>query len=707
MPWGTHFCHFYRDRSDLLEIVVPYFRTGVDDNEFCLWLTWEPADAVVARQELRRAFVDADRQLDAGGIEIVPCNEWYLSDGEFDPERVIAGWGERLGRALTRGYAGMRVHANEGWLTRKTWDAFAKYEQTLNDSLAGQRMIVLCTYPLEESSGTEIFDVARTHQFTIARRGGGWEVMETVDLIAAKAEIQRLNRELEERVQTRTRELAAANEALREGEELYRILTENSNDIVTLHEVDGRRVYLSPSYVRLLGEVPATRFGGIHPEDLPAVEGMWDRVVGGEKVLVTFRHAHLDGSWRWLENWGTLVRYQGRPHVLTVARDITERKRLEDEVHQAQKMEAVGRLAGGVAHDFNNLLTAIIGYSQLVLYDLPADSTAAADVGEIRLAAERARGVTRQLLAFSRRQVLQPKVVDVCEVVRGIERMLRLLLREDIHFEVRTCGRPLRVHVDPIQIDQLLMNMVVNARDATGPGGRIVVEAGFPDAAALHGTVPEYVKPADYARIVVSDTGSGMTAETAARVFEPFFTTKPSAIGTGLGLSTVYGIVKQSGGYVWVQSQPGKGATFTVLLPITAAKEERAPEAVVPPRQRLQGISVVVVEDEDVVRHFVVDTLRRSGVDVLDFATPGEAMAVLDDPSRGVDVLITDVILPGMSGPELVERIRPRRPDLPVVYMSGYTAEEAAFTDLLRRTPVLEKPFGAEDLLDRVSAAGA
>jgi PAS domain S-box-containing protein len=703
LPWGTHFCHFYQDRADLLDIIVPYFRAGLEGDEFCLWVTCD--DVEKAREELGQALPGLDLHLNTGDLEIVSCSQWYLRDGRFNADGAIEGWREKLEAALARGHTGMRVHANESWLSRKTWEAFTAYEQRLDAGIRERRMIVLCTYPLEGSTGSEIFDVARTHQFAIARRQGVWEMMETVELVAAKAEIQRLNAALEQRVETRTRQLAEANAALRDSEELYRVLAENTTDLIILYEVDGRAVYVSPAALRVLGEAPEDAFAGVHPDDLAAVQEAWQRILAGERTFVTYRRAAADGSWRWLESSSSLVQYRGRPHVLAACRDVTERMRLEEQLRQAQKMEAVGRLAGGVAHDFNNLLTAILGYSELALDELDADSPLAGDIGEIRLAANRARGVTRQLLAFSRRQVLQPRVVDVGGVVRGMERMLRLLLREDVRFEVGTGEHPLLVNADPVQIEQVLMNLIVNARDATEPGGSITIETGLFDAAKHADRLPAYVRPGQYGRIVVADTGVGMTEEVAAQVFEPFFTTKPTGFGTGLGLSTVFGIVKQSGGYVWVESEPGHGATVTVLLPVTKDPEQAPTEVCVLTRHHLEGVAVVVVEDDKAVRHFAVDVLRRRGVDVLDFATPDEALAVLGDPHRPVDVLITDVILPGMSGPQMVERIRPGRPDLGVIYMSGYTAEEAALTQLLRHAAVLEKPFGPGDLLDRVAAA--
>jgi PAS domain S-box-containing protein len=692
---------FYASRADLLDISVPYLRAGLEQRELCLWITCEPDDVELARDELRTPFPDAARYLRAGDLEIVSCRDWYLADGGFDPARVIAAWRSKVEEALARGYEGVRAIANEAWLTRQVWAAFAEYEGTVDEALAGLPIVVLCTYPLAGSTGEEIFDVARTHQFMVARRDGAWEVMETVESVATRAEVERLNAELATTVEARTRELEGASAALRESEELFRFIMANTQDVVTLYDARGRRVYISPSYQRVLGYLPDAPMAGTHPDDLPALREAFVRVWAGERTLVSGRHRHADGRWHWLESDLSLVHYRGQPHVLAATRDVTERRRLEEEFRQAQKMEAVGRLAGGVAHDFNNLLTAILGYAELVLDDLPADSPALADIAEIRMAAERAQGLTRQLLAFSRREAAQARVVDLAALVRGMERMLRLLVREDVGFELHTDG-PVPVSVDPVQLEQILMNLVVNARDATPAGGRIVVELGRDGDARRHG-VPD--RPAGYARLVVSDTGAGMPPEVASRAFEPFFTTKSSGAGTGLGLSTVFGMVRQSGGTVWVDTAPGEGSAFTVLLPMTAEAEEEGPPEVAARPRRLAGLRVLVVEDDDGVRHLVAETLRRSEVEVLGFSTPAEALSALGDPRRPVDLLLTDLVLPGMSGPELVERIGRIRPGLPVVYMSGYTPEEEPFAHALRDARILVKPFGTDELLESICAA--
>jgi signal transduction histidine kinase len=420
-------------------------------------------------------------------------------------------------------------------------------------------------------------------------------------------------------------------------------------------------------------------------------------------IRITFRYRHANGTWIWLEVWGTTVEYKGERHMLNVARDVTERRRLEEVNRHAQKMEAIGRLAGGVVHDFNNLLTIIAVYSDVLRAQVADNAVAAADLAEIRHAAERARGVTRQLLALSRRGVPRTRVVDVNAVLRTNERMLSLLVRKEVKFEVSAGTQVLPVRADPFQIEQVLLNLVMNARDATTRGGTIAVETGHLRLTAARADVAATVPKGTYARLTVRDTGTGMTPEVATRAFEPFFTTKPSESGTGLGLFTVAESVKQMGGYVWAQSTPGHGSAFTVLLPLTdERKGEAAAQARVLDRRALQGLKVALVEDEDPLRRFVADALRRHGVEVLEFASASEAMPVLTTSDVCVDVLLTDVILPGMSGPELAQRATAVHPDLKTLYMSGYTPEEFGFAELLARAPVLKKPFHADELFEHV-----
>jgi signal transduction histidine kinase/ActR/RegA family two-component response regulator len=400
----------------------------------------------------------------------------------------------------------------------------------------------------------------------------------------------------------------------------------------------------------------------------------------------------------------TLVRDAGqRPEfVLSMVQDVTQHKLLEDQLRQAQKMEAIGRLAGGVAHDFNNLLTAISGYANLVLDRLrERDSHLREDVREIDKAAQRAHSLTRQLLAFSRKQLLQPQVLNFNDVVGDMDTMLRRLIGEDIEI-VTVYGSGLaRVQADPGQLQQVIINLVVNARDEMPGGGTLSIETAnaaiSPAEASRHDSD---VQAGSFVTLTIRDTGRGMDEETKARLFEPFFTKKGVGKGTGLGLATVYGIVKQSGGFIDVESAPGEGAAFTIHLPAVLAQaetrvdEERSPEPTPGGAE-----AILLVEDEDMVRRFVATVLRDAGYHVLVASDGLEALRIAE--ADRVDLLLTDVVMPRISGPELAEKL-----GLPVLYMSGYTGDLIEQHEMLKPgMAYIQKPFTAGDLKRKVRTA--
>ena len=387
-----------------------------------------------------------------------------------------------------------------------------------------------------------------------------------------------------------------------------------------------------------------------------------------------------------------------------IVRDISRRKSIEAQLIQAQKMDAIGRLAGGVAHDFNNLLTAIGGYAELVAAALPHDDPRQEHVAGIRKATENATSLTRQLLAFSRSQELRPSIVDVNQVVTAVAPMLRRLLGERVDLVVRTTDEPCRTKVDRSQFEAVLVNLAVNARDAMPSGGTLTIEAENVVLDEAYQIRRSVVEPGDYVALVVTDTGVGMDDETLSHVFEPFFTTKPQTSGTGLGLATVYGTVKQSGGYVWAYSEPGRGTTFKVYLPRTrepAAGGETEPRPA-PSRPTAAGHqTILVAEDEAVVREMVVAALERQGYRVVAASTGEEAVRLIDRLGEEIDLLLSDVIMPGMSGPELYERARRTRPDLRAIFMSGYTALSMG-RPIPDGVTLLEKPFSGSRLSEVV-----
>jgi two-component system cell cycle sensor histidine kinase/response regulator CckA len=388
--------------------------------------------------------------------------------------------------------------------------------------------------------------------------------------------------------------------------------------------------------------------------------------------------------------------------VVVLSIDVTEIRKTEAQLRHAQKMEAVGRLAGSVAHDFNNLLSVILGYSSMLLSDLKPVDPIRGDIDMIRVAGEKAAALTKQLLAFSRQQVLAPRVLDLNEVVQGSEQMLRRLLGEDIELVMRYDSSLSRVRVDPGQIDQVVMNLSLNARDAMPTGGKLTIET---EDVVLDDSYAQNhfdVAPGPYVMLAVSDTGIGMDKETESRIFEPFFTTKAPGKGTGLGLSTVFGIVRQSNGHIWVYSEPGNGSTFKIYLPRAAGQEIDLDDFVEP--MTLDGTeTILLVEDQDEVRRVAQEILMRHGYHVIAAQNAGEALLGCERHPRTIHLLLTDVIMPQMSGRELAERLAPVRPDMKVLYMSGYTDNAIVYHGILDSgLPYVQKPLVPETLARRV-----
>jgi PAS domain S-box-containing protein len=405
-----------------------------------------------------------------------------------------------------------------------------------------------------------------------------------------------------------------------------------------------------PPDLKLSSDNPETAFGDQGPP--------------GDVRVESVRHKRKDGSVIDVEITSRGVAFAGRKARLAVTKDMTEHKRLEEQFRQSQKMEAVGRLAGGVAHDFNNLLSVILTFSGTLAEDLKPGNPMLAELQEIQKAGNRAAGLTRQLLAFSRRQALEPRTLGLSDVVSGLDKMLRRLIGEDVELVTSSARGLGSIKADPGQIEQVLMNLVINARDAMPRGGRLSIETSNVELDEEYARDHLGVKPGPHVMLAVSDTGVGMDKETLARIFEPFFTTKEVGKGTGLGLATVFGIVEQSNGSIWVYSEPGKGTSFKIYFPRVERPAEPAREIAPSPASLRGSETILLVEDEEQVRNMVRGILRKNGYEVLDVQNGGEALLCCERHAGKIDLLLTDVVMPMMSGPALAQRLSCVRPDL-------------------------------------------
>jgi PAS domain S-box-containing protein len=507
---------------------------------------------------------------------------------------------------------------------------------------------------------------------------------------------------------------ARQREALRRHERLLRQIIDANPSLIFVKDWDGRFILVnqatadiySTTVESLIGKTDADFNSNAEEvahflhDDRQVISSGRPKFIGEERVTNP-----ATKETRWFQTIKVPLRMPGQEAttMLGVATEITERKRLEEQLMQSQKMEAIGQLAGGVAHDFNNILTAIVGYTDLLTAEFDGNARQLEDLEEIRKAARRAAALTRQLLAFSRKQVLEPRIIDVNDVVLNLDKMLRSLISENIELKTELATDLAAARADPNQLEQVIMNLAINARDAMPEGGTLTIETGNATLDQAYASQHVSVIPGDYVMLAVSDTGCGMDQDTQARIFEPFFTTKPPGRGTGLGLSTVYGIVKQSGGNIWLYSEVGKGTTFKVYLPAIEAAPEQAGKPAVAETGRSGGGTVLVVEDDDQLRRLAHRALAAQGYVVLEADRGATALDLARRHKGAIDLLLTDVVMPDTNGRKLADALRAMRPGLRVLFMSGYPDGAISKHGILEHgVAYLAKPFTTEAITRKV-----
>jgi PAS domain S-box-containing protein len=525
------------------------------------------------------------------------------------------------------------------------------------------------------------------------------------------AEARRHSEELEREVVERKR----VEVALRQSEARFRQLAERIPEVFWVLDPAGSRMdYISPAYETVWGrtraslyENPLSWMDAVIPEDRPSAAAHFELPMHGQETDHEYRIRRPDGTVRTIWNRAFPMRGAGETleRIIGIAVDLTERKHLDQQLRQSQRMEAVGRLAGGVAHDFNNLLGVIIGYGEGSLRALPADHGVRPKIEQILRAGERAAGLTRQLLTFSRKHVVDSRVLDLNSVVGDIEKMLRTLIGEDIELRVVRGADLGRIRADPGELEQVIMNLAVNARDAMPKGGRLTIETANAELGRDYERERSGPRPGRYVLMSVTDTGLGIAPEIQAQIFEPFFTTKEIGKGTGLGLSTVYGIVQQSEGHIAVHSEPGQGACFKVYFPrIDQAADVAAPPALEPAPHGQE--TILLVEDEQTLRAMTAELLEERGYTVLAAPNGAEALRVSRTHAGEIHLVITDVIMPGMGGRDLATQIAQERPGTRVLYISGYTDDAIVHHGVLSADlSFLQKPFTSERLARKVREA--
>lgn len=710
---GDSASFIYGGEAEHAAVVSSFVRAGLEARQRVAYVYDQRTPQSVA-DLLGQHDVDVARAQSSGQLVFVPAKQLYTRGAEYGLEVALDKLHGMTALALADGWSALRLTTEMGWVLRENRgpDRLREYAGRLGAFFRGSAALGLCQFGLGQFSAEALLDVLLAHPVAVlgsevvhnfyyspeVEAGGRWR---------SEATLERWISNLKERKR------AAQN--LGDVLQLQRELMQNIGSGIVVMSRDGRIVQCNPFLERLLGladdELNGRNLAEFFPNLGPdSFAQALERALAGEVVLSPDLAVELDGQERrWLI--ASLAPYRNDDGqvigAIAVMSDITSRKQMEDafraseeQVRQTQKLEAVGRLAGGVAHDMNNALNAIIAFADLAAQEADAnEGLLRADIGEIRTAASRAAGITRRLLAFSRRQAFQSQRVDLNPIVAGVETMLQRLLGDKITLVMALAAEAMQVDTDPAQLEQVIINLALNALDAMPDGGVLRIDTrGESVAQALQGAV-EVIEPGTYAVLRVSDSGCGMSAETLAHAFEPFFTTKDMCRRSGLGLPVVYGIVKQSGGRIRIRSEIGQGTAVEIFL---ARVPSEAPTAT-RPGSTAGSETVLVVEDEELVRKVVARVLRRAGYRVHLAGETGQALAIFQELDGAVDLLLTDVVMPALGGKELAARVATRYPAVKILYMTGYTDDDQLRRGILDQGHALiMKPFSPDDLLRRI-----
>jgi len=678
IPWGTHFCLFYQTKKDLLDILMPYFKAGLENNEFCMWVTSEPLRKEEAKEAMRGAVPHFDQYLEKGQIEVVPHNEWYLKDGVFNQERVMNGWVDKLEAALTQGYDGMRLTGNTFWLGKTDWRDFVKYEKMIDDTIGSYKMIAFCTYSLQKCGVTEVIEVTENHNFALIRRQDKWVALQNAERARTEA-------------------------ALRESEEKLRNILTSSPDAIIATDLKGNilecsqvtlDVYGFSSKEKVIGN---NAFDFIAPKDHKrALENMEKTLKQGFIKNVEYTCLTKDGREFPVELSASVIRdSSGKPtSFVSITKDISEQKKAEKTLIQSEKLRALGEMAGGVAHDFNNLLAIILGNAQLLERGLERykKEEITKRLGIIARTASQGGETVRRLQHFTGREISSDEFtrIDLNEIVRSALRSTSPRWKDEAEAKGITItikeelGKLPPLLGNESELMEVLTNLIFNAVEAMPDGGRITIKTEAKENDVL---------------LYFTDTGHGIPDKIKINVFDPFFTTKgPKA--SGLGLSTSYGVIKRHKGDMKVESSKRKGTTFTITIPIPSeipSEKERLKDS-----EKVSSQRILVIDDEEGVRDVLARILGEEGHRV-SLAETGKKG--LDKFKQGdFDLVLTDLGMPDMSGWELAKRIKKINPSLPVGLITGWAV--SVTKEKMKEKGVdfiLSKPFDCTKVVREVN----